>query len=364
MNINEVNGVTSAPVRPTISVIVPVYNGGASFRQCLLSLKAADPSPTELIVVADGDTDGSGKVAEEAGARVLRLPYSQGPAAARNMGARAAQGAILFFIDADVTIPKNAIGQVQKIFQQEPNLAAVFGSYDDAPAAPNFLSQYKNLLHHYVHQTAREDASTFWGACGAIRRDVFLSLGGFDSRYRYPSIEDIELGYRVKQAGHKIQVGKTLQVKHWKRWNVFPLLKADLLYRALPWTKLIVRDRCLPNDLNLRLSSRASTVVVYGLVGTGVASWWWSSAFVGMGALLVFLFALNAPLYRFFWRKRGFWFTIRAIPWHWFYYFYSGLAFAIGVAYALWSKEQAPTTGCSSSQDKWRGQVKSPERSS
>jgi hypothetical protein len=83
-----------------------------------------------------------------------------------------------------------------------------------------------------------------------------------------------------------------------------------------------------------------------------------------MGALLVFLFALNASLYRFFWRKRGLWFTVQAIPWHWFYYFYSGLALAIGVAYALWSKGQTSATDRSSSRGEWRTRVSGSEENS
>src|SRR4029079_757083 len=80
----------------------------------------------------------------------------------------------------------------------ETSAGAVFGCYDDSPDASNFLSQYKNLVHRYYHVTANENASTFWAGCGAIERDLFLKLGGFDTdRYRDPSIEDIELGYRV-----------------------------------------------------------------------------------------------------------------------------------------------------------------------
>ena len=84
-------------------------------------------------MVADGDTDGSWRVAEEFNTHVLRIPTPEGPARARNLGARAAKGDILFFVDADVTIPQDAISQVAGAFQREPGLTAVFGSYDEEP---------------------------------------------------------------------------------------------------------------------------------------------------------------------------------------------------------------------------------------
>lgn len=328
------------PVTPTISVIIPVYNGGMNFRRCLSALAQADPPPTEIIVVADGDTDGSRQVAESFGAQVLIIPVSGGPARARNLGARTAQGEILFFVDADVTIHPDAVGQVSAAFRYEPDSpelspserspVAVFGSYDDAPDAPNFLSQYKNLFHHYVHQMAQEEASTFWGACGAIRRDVFLAVGGFDEGYRQPSIEDIELGYRLTRAGHRIRLHKSLQVKHLKRWSLVSLLKTDFLRRALPWTELILRDDRFVNDLNLRLSSRISVILTYGLLGALVGTAWWRGSLVIAGMLIVLLLVLNAAPYRFFWRKRGLRFALQVIPWHWLYFFYSGLAFGVG----------------------------------
>ena len=334
-----------SPAKLTISVIIPVHNGGENFRRCLSSLAEAVPPPFEIIVVADGDTDDSWRLAEEFGAQVLRTPTPQGPARARNLGARPARGDILFFIDADVAVPPDAIGQVVAAFEREPELAAVFGSYDDAPAATNFLSQYKNLFHHYVHQTAREEASTFWGACGGIHREVFLALGGFDERYHQPSIEDIELGYRLKQAGHRIRLCKTLQVKHLKRWGVVSLVKSDFFHRALPWTELILRDRRFTNDLNLRHSSRLSVIVTYGLLGVLIGAWWWPGWLAVAGALILGLLTLNAPLYRFFQRKRGLRFAIQTIPWHWFYYFYSGLAFAIGVVRYLVDRRRSPSAG-------------------
>ncbi len=329
----------------SISVIIPVHNGGADFRRCLSSLAEVVPPPCETIIVADGDTDGSWRLAEGFDARVLRIPEPGGPGRARNLGARAARGDILFFVDADVAIRHDATRQIAAVFGRAPELAAVFGSYDDEPAASNFLSQYRNLLHHYIHQNAREEGATFWGACGAIRREVFIELGGFDEGYRQPSIEDIELGYRLKHAGHRIRLCKTLQVKHLKRWGVVSLVKSDFFHRALPWTELIMRDRRFVNDLNLRLSSRVSVLSTYGLLGALVAAWWWSGFLALSGLLILLLLVINGPLYRFFQRKRGVRFAIQTIPWHWLYYLYSGLAFAIGVARFPFHRRRSPRSG-------------------
>lgn len=315
----------------TISVIIPVYNGGPNFRKCLMSVKALLPSPLEVIVVGDGDTDGSSQLAHEFDVNVLRFSSPGGPARARNFGASRAKGEIVFFVDADVTLPSDAIGRVAKVFQHEPDLAALFGSYDDDPGETNFLSQYRNLLHHYVHQNGREDASTFWGACGAIRREVFLAMGGFDEMYVTPSIEDIELGYRLKRAGYSIRLCKSLQVKHWKRWELGSMLKADFFQRALPWTDLILRDRNCINDLNTGMSGRASVLLTFGLLCALAVSPWHPPALVVAGAMALALLVLNSPLYLFFLKKRGVRFVLRVIPWHWLYFFYSGIGFSTGL---------------------------------
>jgi GT2 family glycosyltransferase len=315
----------------SISVVIPVYNGGESFRRCLTQIRQASPAPLEVIVVSDGDTDGSGTLAEQFGATVIRLPASGGPAKARNIGAQAAKGDIIFFVDADVEIRPDTIEQVATAFEQDPSLAALIGSYDDAPGAANFLSQYRNLLHHYVHQTGQRDAFTFWGACGAIRRDVFLAIGGFDERYRRPCIEDIELGYRLRKAGHKIELHKSIQVKHLKRWEVLSMLRADFFYRALPWTALLLQERQLTNDLNLQVSSRISVMLVFGAVLSLIAALWVPASLALTAIFLVSLCILNWHVYQFFYRKRGLLFALQVVPWHWLYYGYSGLAFGVGL---------------------------------
>jgi len=323
----------SMPVssKPTFSIIVPVHKGGSRFRMCLLSLADLDPPPTEIIVVADGETDGSWRMAEEFGVRILKIDTPSGPARARNVGAHTARGDILFFVDADVTMSQDALSRIAAAFQGNPKLAAVFGSYDDEPFETNFLSQYKNLLHHYVHQTANREASTFWAACGAIRREVFLTMGGFDEGYRRPSIEDIELGYRLKRAGHRILLLKALRVKHLKRWNGWSLLKADFFYRALPWAHLILHEGRFIDDLNVKVSSRISVIFIFLLLLALLGAWFLPQLLVFAIVAAMTLLALNWHLYRFFYDKRGLGFALKTIPWHWFYFFYSGLAFGIGV---------------------------------
>ena len=318
-------------VPSTISVVIPVYNGGESFRKCLRSLHTG-LIPDEVIVVSDGDTDGSWRIAEQFGAKVIRCPVSRGPATARNIGAKAAQGDIVFFVDADVTLHPETVHRVMEVFQTNPEVAALIGSYDDAPGSANFLSQYRNLFHHYTHQISNEAASTFWGACGAVRREVFLQVGGFDQRYRAACVEDIELGYRLKQYGYAIRLCKHIQVKHLKRWEPLSMLKADFFYRALPWTALILRHQQLNNDLNLDWSSRLSVILAFTLLLTLLTTGFWPSALGLSLAIALLLVLINAPVYRFFRHKRGWRFTACVIPWHWLYFLYSGLAFAIGLA--------------------------------
>lgn len=318
--------------RPIISVIIPVHNGGDNFRLCLSSLGQSSRQPDEVIVVADGDTDGSWQVAEASGAKVLRYESAGGPARARNRGAAAAQGDVLFFIDADVTVGYDTIQQVEHAFRQDINLAALIGSYDDQPGADNFLSQYKNLFHHYTHQVASEKASTFWGACGAIRAEVFRAVGGFDERYKKPCVEDIELGYRLKRAGYTLRLCKHIQVKHLKRWQPVSLLRAEIFYRALPWTELILAQRQPMNDLNLDRTNRLSVVLSFALVGSALAGWITPFLWVVAVAIMAALVAINWPVYRFFYQKRGWLFALRVIPWHWLYFLYGGAAFAYGTA--------------------------------
>jgi len=284
----------------TISVIVPVYNSADTLKLCVERLLRSSTPAFECIVVDDGSTDDSASVARACGARVLSTSGRQGPAAARNLGATQASGEILFFLDADVCVNGDTIARVQAAFESDPTLDALIGSYDDSPSSKDFLSQYKNLMHSFVHQTGRREASTFWSGCGAIRRELFLRHSGFDEAYGRPAIEDIELGYRLRSAHRKIVLDPDLQVTHLKCWTFLGLLKSDVLDRGIPWTELILRDQHMPNDLNLQLSQRVSVALAYVLLGFATAC-----AILWRGYFLTPLFAALFFLVGRYWLDGG-----------------------------------------------------------
>jgi glycosyltransferase involved in cell wall biosynthesis len=317
--------------RPSISVIVPVFNGGATLEGCLQALGRSVTlgASWECIVVDDGSTDNSGDIARAWGARVVRTGrIHSGPAHARTMGATEARAPILCFVDADVLVRPSTLHSFVELFEADPELVAAFGSYDAAPSAPGVLSQYKNLLHHFVHQSGREQASTFWAGCGAIRRSPFLEVGGFDSRYRRPSIEDIDLGYRLHSGGARIRLAKHIQVTHMKHWSLWDIIRTDVRDRALPWSALIARTGHLPNDLNLDVASRLSAISVYALGGLLVLGLWETTYWQLAAVVLLLLLACNHRLYGFLLRARGAWFLLRILPVHWLYLVYSAAVFA------------------------------------
>lgn len=313
---------------PSLSVIIPVYNGGKKFRKCIEALELCYPRPLEIIVVADSVSDGSWRSAQEKGHPVIILGNNQGPANARNEGAVIAQGEILLFIDADVLVEENIIEIVSNFFLKNNQHDAVIGSYDDAPFEQGLVSQYKNLLHHFTHQHSAESVSTFWGACGAVRTSVFLAQGGFSAQYKTASIEDIEFGYRLKESGCEIRLLKNLQVKHLKKWDFNSMIKTDIFKRAIPWSELLIARDVGKYDLNLSCSTRLSIVLTFILVLSIVvclSSPVYLSVTVSICCLLTII---NRRFYLFLLRKRGIIFLLQSIPLHWLYFLYSGLSFA------------------------------------
>jgi hypothetical protein len=323
-----------------LSVVIPVFNGGRDFECCLRRLRDSDATDFEIIVVDDGSTDGSGALAEAFGARVFRHDTPLGPAAARNLGAKLAHAPIVFFLDADVAVHRDTVSRILARFRADPGLSALFGSYDDLPTAPGLVSQYRNLLHHFVHHQGQfvddaRPAKTFWTGCGAIRRQDFLDHGGFDpGLYRRPAIEDIELGYRLTRAGRKIILARDIQGAHMKAWTLRNVIRTDIFQRGVPWMLLMKRSHVQETDLNVKPGQKLCVAAAGLLVLSAPVAPFWPPALATGPAVFLAIMALNRDFYAFLARKRGWAFAIGVVPLHFAYYCCCGLS--VVIAEAIW----------------------------
>lgn len=330
-------------------MIVPVYNAADDLKRCLDALAASQYDDFDVLVVDDGSTEPVASLVRPYGFGYLRLNGPGGPARARNRGVACVRGLYVVFIDADVCVHHDTLARFAERFAADPTLAAVVGTYDDAPAAPQFLSQYKNLLHHYVHQRCDGEIRTFWSGCGAMRRELFMAFGGFDEqRYHRPAIEDIELGTWVSAAGYRIVLDSRIKAKHLKRWTLWNLLKTDICDRGIPWIRLMLRAGGIPNSLNTAPRQRCSVALAYLTGLSTLVAMVWPLAWIGVALWVGTVISLNLDFYRYLVTRRGLWFTVRVIPLHWLYFGYCGCCVVWGIVLHYLTDDAASTVSAAS----------------
>jgi GT2 family glycosyltransferase len=321
----------SVATQPNLSVIIPVYNCAAELRLCLDALENSSLQSYEVIVVDDGSTDDSVVVARGRCEKLLTLASNGGPSAARNCGAESARASILFFLDSDVLVEPSTLERVLGVMTGSDSLQAMFCSYQPDTVPKNFVSQYKNLQHHYTHQISKPVAHTFCGGYGAIRADVFRNVGGFDEGLR--AMEDVDLGYRLHQLGHKIELHCEIQLTHLKRYDLVSLIRSDVKMRAIPWTQIMLARRVFQSDLNLQprniLSAPLSVLFCMSMLAAPI---WPGNLFVA-GILLVAIVALNRGFLGFVLRQRGWVFALKSLLMTLLFYVYS----VVGAGWGLLS---------------------------
>lgn len=317
-----------------LSIVLPTIKLDTSLCMCLKSIKDSMSScPCELIIVLDGIREDKTffRQFELSNCKIIEIDVNSGPACARNVGARVAQGEVLFFIDSDITIYNDTLIKVWSHFTNPSAEDALIGSYDDAPAYPSLISKYRNLLHHHTHQTASSETSTFWGACGAIRSEVFWTVGGFYTAYIKPSVEDIEFGYRIKDHGYRIKLDNTIIIKHWKQWTLVKMIETDVWYRAKPWTLLLLNRKSVYNELNTSFDERLaslSIVLMILCVFTGLLFpvFWMFSCVFPLTVLLI-----KYRVYSFFSQYFTKTQMLIVILLHWLYLLCAFIGFVLGV---------------------------------
>lgn len=233
---------------------MPVRDGARYIVAAIEGLRRSTFQSYELIVIDDASVDGSGDIAAAMGAIVVRPGRWGGAAAARMSGVERARSQILAFVDADVVVHPDALAKLVEKLAADPDIAAVFGAYDDAPSAPSVLSRFRNLLHTYFHRQGDPDAHTFWTGLGAVRRPVFDAVGGFVEA----QLDDIKFGVRLREAGYRIALDTSIQGAHLKDWTLPLMVRTDIFMRGAPWIRLALERGFFRDDLNTSATQRAS----------------------------------------------------------------------------------------------------------
>jgi cellulose synthase/poly-beta-1,6-N-acetylglucosamine synthase-like glycosyltransferase len=324
---------------PILSVIMPAHNAAGMLPRSLGALRNSDlpRDRWELIVVDDGSSDETSLIAARYADTVVTLPgRPNGPAYARNRGFEVSRGDIVVFIDADSVARADTLSRFATLFETEADLGAAFGSYDDRPPAPGLMSQYRNLIHHHVHQRNAGEVETFWAGTGAVRREVFAEAGMYDEwHYARPQIEDIELGGRIRGLGRRIVLDPAIQVTHLKRWTLRGVIRTDLRDRGIPWARLLMHRGTMlsTGSLNLRWTEKLNTILVWTAAVLAIAAPFARSflpLWVAAGCI-TFVLVMNMPLWVFFARVRGPLFAVLVMPAHLMYYLLNGISFGVGL---------------------------------
>lgn len=277
---------------PSVTVVIPVFNGMPTLPACLDSLEAQDyPRPFEVIIVDDGSSDGSGDYAESRGIKVIRQE-NKGPGLARNTGVEQAQGEYLVFTDDDCILDRDFITEIVRPLPGTD----VIGSQGQ------IYSRQKSLVARFIHHEYGErydllnktqfiDWVATYAAC--YRKDVFLEIGGFNDTY---SSEDCELSFRLAQKGYKMVFAPRARSQHRNFENYFKFFRYKYkraywsiwLYKYFP--QRIVKDPLTP-------SSRKIMMLFLGLSAASFAAaiWWPPACYPGFAFALAML-VLTLPL--------------------------------------------------------------------
>lgn len=252
--------------------MIPARDSEGSIARCVESVREQvdrHGRGVRVVVVDDGSVDATGRLAEGAGAEVLRAA-GEGPAKARNLGVRAAETPLVIFTDADCSPRAGFVASLLEAFD-DPKVAGAKGAYESDQRS--WVARFVQCEYEerYARMARRESIDFIDTYAAAYRRDVFDAVGGFDERYRLPSTEDQELSFRVAELGHRMVFVAGARVGHLHAASLwgYARKKAKIGFYKVATLRRhpgkAVRDSHTP--LSLKLQLLLAPAVVLGALG-------------------------------------------------------------------------------------------------
>ncbi len=327
-------------MRPYLSIIIPVYNRWEKLATLLLSLAKSPFRGFEIIVGDDASHQEKPErllqlLSQKIGNRrpvLVRIPLNRGPAAARNAAAKRASGRVLVFLDSDVTVYPDTLAKIREKFAADPDLTALTGVWDKHQYTRAFFPQFKALRDwsYWTNEAEREGYYYLFSTrIAAIKRSVFVRLGGFNEAFR--QMEDVEITYRIARR-YAIIFASDVRVHH-EFEGFWPVAK-KYFWRSFFWSRLYSSRRKFdPVATTAQETLTALTgVSAAGLLIIGAFSRQLSVAIFSLAAAFFLLhLGLLRKFLSFVYREKGLFFTLQSVA--------TGLAlYCVIVAGALYQR--------------------------
>ncbi|MEK7795419.1 MAG: glycosyltransferase family 2 protein [Candidatus Hydrogenedentota bacterium] len=306
---------------PAYSIVIPTYNSSKTLRTLLQSLAEQSFNGFEVIVVDDGSTDDTHEIASRFDIRYERQE-NRGPAAARNRGAALASGEWLVFADADTVFRRDTMEQIDRVLKS-CDADALVGTYSGQPANKGFVPEYKALWERVtidegftLDERGLARNNSWAPRPGVVRKSVFNALGGFNTAFRGADLEDMELGYRLFEAGYKTYFAPAVRIQHHYPHTMAKELR-PFARRVVLWIRM--RRRFKNMDSSGEGGPRQALAHLAGFAS------FWALPLVALGpvfaaapaaGLLVYA-VLISPFLGAALREKGLIFTIRALLYCW-----------------------------------------------
>lgn len=222
------------------SIIVPAYNAGRTLPDTLAALEHQTTfhDDYEVIVVDDGSTDDTADAARRFGVNCISQP-NRGPAAARNHGARVAEGDIILFTDADCSPDRDWLRQMTLPFQNEKTIGVkgAYRTYQKELAARFAQAEFEDRYDLLGEADAIDMVDTY---SAAFRRDIFIKIGLFDESFPVANNEDTELSYRMCASGYRLEFNPEAIVYHLHPDSFVKYLR--LKFKRGYWRMIVYRN--------------------------------------------------------------------------------------------------------------------------
>ncbi|TNF54414.1 glycosyltransferase [bacterium] len=313
-----------------LSIVIPTYNASKFMPNLLDSIFRQAVDDVEVVIVDDCSTDNTVQVVKQYPVRVIQMEKNGGPARARNRGVEAALGDIIFFLDSDVVLLDGAVREVNDYFMKNPSSQCVIGICATEPLNKGFVPKYMAMFE-YIHLlgTPGNKVSVFAPRCGAIKKDFFQKIGGYDESYKGADVEDFELARRINREDNIVLNPKIL-VKH-QFVNNFQEAVSNYFKRAVMWIQLFLKDKQLDNAGPTTPSNGiAALCAFFSFVSLFFIPFLPVAKYVFVFLFLVFLFS-NVRWLNFMRNEAGLFFMIKAL----FLNYILGIDIIIASAYGL-----------------------------